>query len=194
MKWTPEHDAVIARKDLSHAEAAELLGRTYHSVKGRRALTRGGRRCELPGCERPHSAKGLCQFHRGRQRKGRKLDAPWGDGRGMKGYFDWAACGTPAQYRKHYRYNIPMCDECRRAESLRTSRYSDVNQGNPPRRWTPDEDVVVSSHGVNDAAKLLGRSVNSVKHRRAVLKKLAQIQSQSLIGNKVPNAKLETAA
>ena len=194
MRWTPEHDAVIARKDLSHAEAAEILGRTYHSVKGRRALTRDGRRCELPGCERPHSAKGLCQFHRGRQRKGRKLDAPWGDGRSMKGYFDWAACGTSAQYRKHLRHKIPICYKCRQAESARRSRYSDINRGTPPRQWSPEEDAIAMNNSINDAAKLLGRTVGSVKSRRGALRKLAEIQSQSLIGNKVPNAKLETAA
>lgn len=34
-------------------------------------------------------------------------------------HFDWAACGTPAQHRKHVRYGIPICDACRAAESRR---------------------------------------------------------------------------
>lgn len=29
--------------------------------------------------------------------------------------------GTSGGYRKHYRLNVPMCDDCRRAESLRKS-------------------------------------------------------------------------
>lgn len=33
--------------------------------------------------------------------------------------FDWAACGTDKQYRKHLRHGITPCEPCRQAESRR---------------------------------------------------------------------------
>lgn len=66
-------------------------------------------------CGDAHYAKGLCRFHYDRHRQGIPLDAP----RRSIGFFDWAACGTPAQYQKHLRYKIPACPACRRAENRR---------------------------------------------------------------------------
>lgn len=38
--------------------------------------------------------------------------------------FDWAACGTPTQYRRHLRLKIPPCHLCRAAEARRSQdRY-----------------------------------------------------------------------
>ncbi|WP_085980785.1 hypothetical protein [Mycolicibacterium phlei] len=37
----------------------------------------------------------------------------------MKRFFDWAACGTAAQYRKHLRHGIPPCQACLKAERRR---------------------------------------------------------------------------
>lgn len=34
-------------------------------------------------------------------------------------HFDWAACGTPKQYRKHLRHKIPPCTPCLEAEARR---------------------------------------------------------------------------
>lgn len=71
-------------------------------------------------CGGDHYAKGLCAFHYGRQRKGIPLNAPKRVRRSGYGIFDSAACGTPAQYKKHLRYKIPMCESCRQAENRRT--------------------------------------------------------------------------
>lgn len=76
--------------------------------------------CGLLGCGRTHSSKGLCEFHYTRKKHGRPLDAPIGYRYGPKPFFDWAACGSTKQYRKHLRHNIPMCEACRRAENRRT--------------------------------------------------------------------------
>lgn len=38
---------------------------------------------------------------------------------GPKPFFDWAACGTAAQYRKHLRHGQQPCAACRAAESRR---------------------------------------------------------------------------
>ena len=78
-------------------------------------------RCIL--CDRPRSTRrGLCRSHN-------QWVAYWGLAplfpaargakRGPKPTFDWAACGTPAQCRKHYRQGVPMCEACRRAENRR---------------------------------------------------------------------------
>lgn len=45
--------------------------------------------------------------------------------------FDWAACGTPAQYRKHLRQKIPTCEPCRQAECR---RQADCRQGKSSKR------------------------------------------------------------
>lgn len=57
--------------------------------------------------------------------------------RPMEGYFDWAACGTTAQYRKHLRHGIPVCERCRAAESARCARWrakQDIDVINAKRR------------------------------------------------------------
>jgi hypothetical protein len=46
--------------------------------------------CEWPGCQRPHSAKGLCDLHYQRQKNGREMDAiP----RGSVEFCTWPGCG-----------------------------------------------------------------------------------------------------
>lgn len=75
--------------------------------------------CTLLGCGRPYRAKGLCDFHYYRRKNGRPLDAPHGYRYGPRPLFDWAACGTAKQYRKHLRHRVPMCEPCRRAENRR---------------------------------------------------------------------------
>lgn len=35
--------------------------------------------------------------------------------------WDWAQCGTAAQYRKHLRHQIPPCIACREAERRRVN-------------------------------------------------------------------------
>ena len=57
--------------------------------------------------------------------------------RGRVAAFDWAACGTPKQYRKHLRQNVPMCDACRRAENRRvqdSQKKLSKASGNPGSR------------------------------------------------------------
>ncbi|QPO16702.1 hypothetical protein SEA_KASHFLOW_94 [Mycobacterium phage KashFlow] len=71
--------------------------------------------CKLEWCNGRFYAKDLCRFHHQRLLRGKAMDDP----RGNVGIFDWAACGTPAQYRKHFRHGIPLCDACRKAESRR---------------------------------------------------------------------------
>ncbi|AEJ92152.1 hypothetical protein SEA_YEET_95 [Mycobacterium phage Yeet] len=75
------------------------------------------RTCTREDCERKHHARGYCKFHYKRWHDGVDLDRPYGPGRLR--FFDWAMCGTPAQYKKHLRHNIPMCEPCRKAESRR---------------------------------------------------------------------------
>lgn len=49
--------------------------------------------------------------------RGRGLLAPTRPG--PKPFFDFAACGTAKQFRRHLRYGVPMCEACRRAENRR---------------------------------------------------------------------------
>lgn len=44
-------------------------------------------------------------------------------------YFDFAKCGTVANYRQHLRLGIPVCGSCKQAEALRHWKYR-MREGN----------------------------------------------------------------
>lgn len=127
--------------------------------------------CRLLGCALELHARGLCQFHYDRQRHDIPLDAPR-MGTNIR-HFDWAACGTASQYRKHLRHGIAVCDSCRRAENRRNQdRRLGIPTGDFPRRWTITEDeILMNCQSLGEAASALDRSYYSVKGRRERLEK-----------------------
>ncbi|AID58890.1 hypothetical protein PBI_GAIA_71 [Mycobacterium phage Gaia] len=122
--------------------------------------------CRVEGCDRPRIAKGMCAMHRGRKVRGTYLYGP--PRSGPRPYFDWAACGTPAQARKHYRLNIPICEPCKEADNHRRRERSIPGRVSGP--WTADEDAQIWDGSVRDVALKLGRSSDAVRKRRALLK------------------------
>lgn len=98
---------------------------------------------------------------------------------GPKPVFDWAACGSPAQYKKHQRHGVPMCEACRAAENRRSAgRHPAVNVWLDRRPWTEEEDMIATSGGpLIEIALRLGRSYSSVKNRRGRLRELQKISS-----------------
>ncbi|WPH57710.1 HNH homing endonuclease [Mycobacterium phage WXIN] len=153
------------------------------------------RECTHLGCDRvlEHRSTELCGFHHKRLKTGIPLDAPWGFRRGRPPTFDWAACGTTAQYKKHLNHGIPTCRACRDAENrYNHDKYHNFNAGNPPLKWTITEDeILMSGISLKEAALRLGRSYMSVKNRRDRLRKFEKITSQSLIGRAKFGDKLE---
>ena len=78
-------------------------------------MIRAANRPVCKDCGGKHYAKGLCRRHYEQQRY-----VPQHHRRGPRPTFDWAACGSSAQFKKHCRQGVPMCEACRRAENRRT--------------------------------------------------------------------------
>lgn len=88
-RWTAEEDLFLAKTDGTPKKLGLVLNRTPAAIVCRQ--------CNL---------------------RKRGIDIPR-HRRGPRPIFDWAACGTSAQYRKHLLHKIPVCEACRRAENRR---------------------------------------------------------------------------
>lgn len=74
-----------------------------------RRTRKTSRACSVPGCERPHEARGLCSRHYQRQREGIPLDQPWRGYRQYRrldadGYVQIKGPGIGDSYVREHRY------------------------------------------------------------------------------------------
>ena len=62
--------------------------------------------------------------------------------RNILGKFDPGACGSYAGYRRHIRYKVPVCVECREAQASYDRDYTERCGGRPklgPRAFQPEK-------------------------------------------------------